>query len=337
MALARDDGIRDAEPAGRLSIKFTRLFLFSAIFNHTFDRPKRATLPFEGPPRRAVVVRPSDQRHRGHLEREEHPRLRLVLAELRALRHGARLGGRRARPVKQAVVEHAGAVQEQDGVRDCREPALVRGELRKGRQGNHHERDPAGPLEKVVWVPAQAPQPELRAVVRRRPDDGGAVPVFLGLADEGSHLQVGRVLEDPAARPACGADECPAHRVRRLSVRGYEEHRTREYHRVGVGLHEGVLLLLQPPEALGGHQALIILTLSHLLQYNRSQYQLLAGACSEVLLLSSQSKPLDREFRIGRLDRLNRIVMWMLFYCVRTDREFTSFVGFLSTPLLLIL
>ena len=252
MALARDDGIRDAEPAGRLSIKFTRLFLFSAIFNHTFDRPKRATLPFEGPPRRAVVVRPSDQRHRGHLEREEHPRLRLVLAELRALRHGARLGGRRARPVKQAVVEHAGAVQEQDGVRDCREPALVRGELRKGRQGNHHERDPAGPLEKVVWVPAQAPQPELRAVVRRRPDDGGAVPVFLGLADEGSHLQVGRVLEDPAARPACGADECPAHRVRRLSVRGYEEHRTREYHRVGVGLHEGVLLLLQPPEALGG-------------------------------------------------------------------------------------
>ena len=83
--------------------------------------------------------------------------------------------------------------------------------------------------------------------------------------------------------------------------------------------------------------AAVILTLTHLLQYNRSQYQLLAGACSEVLLLSAQSKPLDREFRIGRLDRLNRIVMWMLFYCVRTDREFTSFVGFLSTPLLLIL
>ena len=68
--------------------------------------------------------------------------------------------------------------------------------------------------------------------------------------------------------------------------------------------------------------AAVILTLTHLLQYNRSQYQLLAGACSEVLLLSAQSKPLDREIPYRKTGRIeSNCYVDVVLYCVRTDQD----------------
>ena len=94
-----------------------------------------------------------------------------------------------------------------------------------------------------------------------------------------------------------------------------------------------------------GHQALIILTLSHVLQYNRSQYQLLAGSCSEVLLLSFRSKPLDRDKPLDReipfrkTVRLNQVVMWILLIAnVRIANLRTELLcGFRGALLLLFL